>query len=116
MQGLQKRYAGAQPERVPIDAKQGCITGCPAAAARVKGSAACAARPCADINQSATYTAYRVAGTNTFRLIVPPCTINNATIWLRTGDNLQNRYSMPLNSGSSFTPEAGTRYHLTMTL
>lgn len=70
----------------------------------------------ADINQSATYAAYRVAGTNTFRLIVPPCTINNATIWLRTGDNLQNRYSMPLNSGSSFTPEAGTRYHLTMTI
>lgn len=70
----------------------------------------------ADINQSAPYTAYRVPNTNTFRLIVPPCTINNATIWLRTGDNLQNRYSMPLNSGSSFTPEAGTRYHLTMTI
>ena len=70
----------------------------------------------ADINQSATYTAYRVAGTNTFRLIVPPCTIKNATIWLRTGNNLQNRYSMPLNSGSSFTPVAGTRYHLTMTI
>ena len=70
----------------------------------------------ADINQSATYTAYRVPNTNTFRLIVPPCVIKNATIWLRTGENLKNRYSMPLNSGSSFTPEAGTRYHLTMTI
>ena len=68
----------------------------------------------ADMKQTATYTAHRVAGTNQFRLIVPPCTLQNAaTIWLRTGDNLEHRYSMSL-SQTSFAD--GTLYSLTMNL
>ena len=65
-----------------------------------------------DIAQSATYTAYRVPGTNTFRLIVPPCSLDtNATIWLRTGDKLDQRYSLSL-SQTDFA--AGTLYTLNM--
>ena len=65
-----------------------------------------------DIAQSATYTAYRVPGTNTFRLIVPPCSLDtNATIWLRTGDKLDQRYSLSL---SQTDLAAGTLYTLNM--
>ena len=65
-----------------------------------------------DIAQSATYTAYRVPGTNTFRLIVPPCSLDtNATIWLRTGDKLDQRYCLSL-SQTDFA--AGTLYTLNM--
>jgi len=58
--------------------------------------------------QTATYTAYN-AGSKTYRLIVPPCTLNqNATLWLRDGEK---RYSMTL---SQTTFEAGTLYKVTM--
>ena len=58
--------------------------------------------------QTATYTAYN-AGSKIYRLIVPPCTLNqNATLWLRDGEK---RYSMTL---SQTTFEAGTLYKVTM--
>ena len=67
------------------------------------------------ISNNATYTAYREPGTNTFRLIVPPCDLgtNKATIWLRTGDKLEKRYSLSL-SQTAFA--AGTLYTLKMTI
>lgn len=67
------------------------------------------------IGNNATYTAYRVPSTNTFRLIVPPCDLGtkSATIWLRTGNKLENRYSLSL-SQTKF--EAGNLYTLKMTI
>ena len=65
-------------------------------------------KPINDIVQTATYTAYN-AGSKTYRLIVPPCTLNkNATIWLRDGEK---RYSMTL---SQQTFEQGHLYKITM--
>ena len=63
-----------------------------------------------EIGQTATYTAYD-AGSQTYRLIVPPCELKNkATLWLRDGEL---RYSMPL-SQQQF--EAGKRYSMKMTI
>ena len=60
------------------------------------------------IAQTATYTAYN-AGTNTYRIIVPPCALTkHATFWLRDGEK---RYSMPL---SQTIFEAGKLYNVTM--
>lgn len=67
----------------------------------------------ANIPQTATYTAYREPDTNQFRLIVPPCTLSGATIWLRTGDHLEKRYKKSL--GLSETA-GGTLYIFTMNL
>ena len=65
----------------------------------------------ADIAQTATYTAYRVPDTQTFRLIVPPCKLtNNATFWLRDGDK---RYSATL-SQKEFV--AGKLYKVTVNI
>lgn len=65
-------------------------------------------QPINDIVQTATYTAYN-AGSKTYRLIVPPCTLNeNAIFWLRDGEK---RYSMTL---SQQTFEQGHLYKLTM--
>jgi len=62
------------------------------------------------VNESATYTAYRSG--NEFRLIIPPCTLGAATIWLRHGDK---RYSMTLSEiGNPKTFKAGTLYHVIM--
>ena len=63
-----------------------------------------------DISLTGTYTAYN-AGSTTYRLIVPPCTLsNNPTFWLRDG---AKRYSMQLNQT---TFEAGKQYNITMKL
>ena len=63
-----------------------------------------------NISQTTTYTAYH-AGSKTYRLIVPPCTLTNkATLWLRDGEK---RYSMQL---SQTTFEGGKLYHVTMKL
>ena len=63
-----------------------------------------------DITQDATYTAYN-DGSMTYRLIVPPCTLNsNATFWLRDGEK---RYSMQLNETDL---QAGKLYKVTMTI
>lgn len=59
-----------------------------------------------NISQKATYTAYN-AGNKTYRLIVPPYTSTNPTIWLRDG---VKRYSMALGE-TKF--EAGKLYHVT---
>ena len=59
-----------------------------------------------NISQKATYTAYN-AGNKTYRLIVPPYTSTNPTIWLRDG---AKRYSMALGE-TKF--EAGKLYHVT---
>lgn len=65
-------------------------------------------RPLDQIAQDATYTAYP-AGSRTYRLIVPPCTLGSeATFWLRDG---VKRYSMQL-SQTNF--DAGKLYHVTM--
>ena len=62
------------------------------------------------ISQNATYTAYN-AGSKTYRLIVPPCTLSkNPTFWLRDGEK---RYSMTL---SQTTFEAGKLYKVKMTI
>lgn len=61
-----------------------------------------------NIAQTAVYTAYN-AGNKTYRLIVPPCTLNGkATFWLRDGEK---RYSMqlPLNEF-----KGGKLYQITM--
>ena len=61
--------------------------------------------------ETTTYTALRVG--NEFRLIVPPCTLGNATIWLRHDGN---RYRMTLSEvGNPRTFNAGTLYHIKMT-
>lgn len=61
--------------------------------------------------ETTTYTALRVG--NEFRLIVPPCKLGNATIWLRHNGN---RYRMTLSEvGSPRTFNAGTLYHIKMT-
>lgn len=63
------------------------------------------------VNQEATYTAYNEGKDHkTYRLIVPPCKINNPTIWLRDG---AKRYSMQLNET---TFEAGKLYHVTFNI
>ena len=62
-----------------------------------------------DIPQTATYTAYK-AGDKAFQIIVPPCTLNNATIWLRNGEK---RYSMTLDE-TTFV--AGKMYNVKMTI
>ena len=63
-----------------------------------------------NIPQDGTYTAYN-AGSKTYRLIVPPCTLSNkATFWLRDGEK---RYSMQLNQT---TFEAGKLYKVKMTI
>lgn len=60
------------------------------------------------IAQTATYTAYN-AGSKTYRIIVPPCTLSNkATFWLRDSEK---RYSMTLDQT---TFEAGKLYKITM--
>ena len=62
------------------------------------------------IAQTDTYTAYN-AGSKTYRIIVPPCTLSNkATFWLRDGEK---RYSMTLNQD---TFEAGKLYNVTMNI
>lgn len=61
------------------------------------------------INQGATYTAYK-DGSNTYRMIVPPCIISNPTIWLRDGEK---RYSMQLGKT---TFEAGKLYNVTFNI
>ena len=62
------------------------------------------------ISQDGTYTAYN-AGSKTYRLIVPPCTLSNkATFWLRDGEK---RYSMQL---TQTTFEAGKLYKVKMTI
>ena len=59
-------------------------------------------------SQSGTYTAYN-AGSKTYRLIVPPCTLTkNATFWLRDGET---RYNMML---PQTTFESGKLYKITM--
>jgi hypothetical protein len=61
------------------------------------------------LSQKATYTAYKDG--NTFRLIVPPCTLNSkAKLWLRDGSK---RYSMDLNH-TVFA--SGNIYNVTMNL
>ncbi|MCR5270694.1 MAG: fimbrillin family protein [Prevotella sp.] len=61
-----------------------------------------------NVDQTATYTAYN-AGSKTYRLIVPPCTLSDkATFWLRDGEK---RYSMPL---SQDVFEGGKLYQVTM--
>ena len=61
-----------------------------------------------EISQDATYTAYN-AGTKTYRLIVPPCSLAaNATLWIRDGEK---RYSMQLDQ-TLF--ESGKLYSITM--
>jgi hypothetical protein len=62
-----------------------------------------------DITQKTTYTAYKDVK-NTYRLIIPPYAINNATIMLRDGDK---RYNMALNIDDV---QPGTLYQITMTL
>ena len=63
-----------------------------------------------DISQDGIYTAYN-AGSKTYRLIVPPCTLSNkATFWLRDGEK---RYSMQL---PQTTFEAGKLYKVKMTI
>ena len=62
-----------------------------------------------NISQKATYTAYN-AGKKTYRLIVPPYTSTNPTIWLRDG---AKRYSMALGE-TKF--EAGKLYHVTFNI
>ena len=63
-----------------------------------------------DISQDGIYTAYN-AGSKTYRLIVPPCTLSkNPTFWLRDGEK---RYSMQLNQT---TFEAGKLYKVKMTI
>ena len=62
-----------------------------------------------DITQKTTYTAYKDAK-NTYRLIIPPYAINNATIMLHDGDK---RYNMALNI---YDVQPGTLYLITMTL
>ena len=62
------------------------------------------------ISQDGVYTAYN-AGSKTYRLIVPPCTLSNkATFWLRDGEK---RYSMQL---TQTTFEAGKLYKIKMTI
>ncbi|WP_288280661.1 fimbrillin family protein [uncultured Prevotella sp.] len=62
------------------------------------------------ISQDGIYTAYN-AGSKTYRLIVPPCTLSNkATFWLRNGEK---RYSMQL---TQTTFEAGKLYKVKMTI
>ena len=66
--------------------------------------------PIGNISQDGTYTAYN-AGSKTYRLIVPPCTLSNkATFWLRDGEK---RYSMQL---TQTTFEAGKLYKVKMTI
>ena len=66
--------------------------------------------PIGTISQDGTYTAYN-AGSKTYRLIVPPCTLSNkATFWLRDGEK---RYSMQL---TQTTFEAGKLYKVKMTI
>ena len=63
-----------------------------------------------DISQDGIYTAYN-AGSKTYRLIVPPCTLSKKpTFWLRDGEK---RYSMQLNQT---TFEAGKLYKVKMTI
>ena len=62
-----------------------------------------------EITQKTTYTAYKDVN-NTYRLIIPPYAINNATIMLRDGDK---RYNMALNIDDV---QPGTLYQITMTL
>jgi hypothetical protein len=63
-----------------------------------------------DISQDATYTAYN-AGSKTYRLIVPPCTLSKKpTFWLRDGEK---RYSMQL---IQTTFEAGKLYKAKLTI
>ena len=64
--------------------------------------------PFSSIEQTAVYKAYNT-GSKVYRLIVPPCSLNNnATLWLRDGEN---RYSMKL---SQKVFEAGILYEVTM--
>lgn len=66
--------------------------------------------PIDNIQQDGIYTAYN-AGSKTYRLIVPPCTLSNkATFWLRDGEK---RYSMQL---TQTTFEAGKLYKVKMTI
>lgn len=66
--------------------------------------------PIGNIQQNGIYTAYN-AGSKTYRLIVPPCTLSGkATFWLRDGEK---RYSMQL---TQTTFEAGKLYKVTMKL
>ena len=61
------------------------------------------------VDKLSTYTAYHEAGSQSYRLIVPPCALNdNATLWLRDGNK---RYKMQL-SQQQF--EAGQLYTVTM--
>ena len=61
-----------------------------------------------EIGQTATYTAYN-AGNKTYRLIVPPCTLDaGATFWIRDGEM---RYSMQL---SQTLFEQGKLYRIVM--
>ncbi|MBO4442944.1 MAG: fimbrillin family protein [Bacteroidaceae bacterium] len=65
-------------------------------------------KPLSEIGQTATYTAYN-AGNKTYRLIVPPCTLDaNATFWIRDGEM---RYSMQL---SQTLFEQGKLYRIVM--
>lgn len=61
-----------------------------------------------EISQGTTYTAYN-AGSKTYRLIIPPCTLSqNATFWVRDGET---RYSMEMDQ-TVFEP--GKLYRITM--
>lgn len=65
-------------------------------------------KPLGEIGQTATYTAYN-AGNKTYRLIVPPCTLDaGATFWIRDGEM---RYSMQL---SQTLFEQGKLYRIVM--
>ena len=65
-------------------------------------------KPFNEISQGTTYTAYN-AGSKTYRLIIPPCTLSqNATFWVRDGET---RYSMEMDQ-TVFEP--GKLYRITM--
>ena len=65
-------------------------------------------KPFSEIGQNTTYTAYN-AGSKTYRLIIPPCTLSqNATFWIRDGET---RYSMEMDQ-TLFEP--GKLYRITV--
>ena len=69
--------------------------------------------PLTGVEQSGTYTAYKLDN-KTFLLIIPPYTVPENTVptlWLRQG---KNRWSAPLPLPNDRTFESGTRYNFKM--